>query len=371
MAYHNDDSALEERITQTLIALSAIPSVSGHEERVREYIQSRLEPLLPAATSDAAGNVIARVPASNAARDAGRPLMLCAHMDRVPPGLAHAPVLDNGILYSDGTTNLGADDSAGIALILHIVEELRARATPHPPLLLLFTVGEETGLLGATEFDPTQWGVREGIVFDNAGEAGQVVTRAATYIAFDVRLHGTGGHPGKELAGTASAIEMFHNARYHSGELDHGVSRISVGRIDGGTARNAIAADVNVQGEVRTLLEGEARAELLSGIEESFRQAAEELGGSAEVAFDIHCDGYRVNPREPLLRQWAAACRRRGQRLRTTTSFIGSDASALRRHSRVFTVSTGAMDEHTTREWIAVGPLAEIAETSLMLLSNI
>jgi tripeptide aminopeptidase len=52
------------------------------------------------------------------------------------------------------------------------------------------------------------------------------------------------------------------------------------------------------------------------------------------------------------------------------TTFIGSDASALRAHTRVFTVSTGAMDEHTSDEWIAIAPLATLVETAATLLSS-
>ena len=251
----------------------------------------------PAPQCDVAGNVIARFPSKSPARDDEPPLLLAAHMDRVPPGLAHTPILEAGILRSDGRTNLGADDSAGIALILHIVEELRERRLDHPPLVLLFTVGEEVGLVGAKAFDPRNWGPRAGIVFDNAGEAGVVVMRAATYIAFDVTLRGTSGHPGKELVGTASAIEMFRHARYPSGSLGHGTTRISIGRIEGGTARNAVPAEVRVQGEVRTLLEGEAKTQILARVERAFIEAAEARGGSAEVAFDSHCDGYRVSER--------------------------------------------------------------------------
>jgi tripeptide aminopeptidase len=165
---------------------------------------------------------------------------------------------------------------------------------------------------------------------------------------------------------------MFHNARYlpPPEEMDPDVTRISVGRIEGGSARNAIPVDAHVLGEVRTLLEGQARDELLAGIERAFLEPAEALGGSAVVVFDSHCDGYSVAKREPLLRSWAAICRQRGRPLRTMTTFIGSDTSALRPKTRVFTVSTGAMDEHTASEWIAIRPLAEIAETALMLLSS-
>lgn len=357
-------------ITETMIALAEIPSVSGQEEQVRAYVQARLAQLGVESQGDAAGNLIARVPAVPVERDAEPPLLLNAHLDRVPPGRGHNPRLEGGILRSDGATNLGADDSAGIAIILHTVEALAARSLPHPPLLLLFTVGEEVGLVGANGFDPAPWGAREGIVFDNAGEPGVVVTRAATYIAFDVTLRGRGGHPGKGLEGTASAIEMFRRAQYPRGSLDGDTTRVSIGRIEGGTARNAVPREVRVQGEARTLLEGEARRRLLAEIERAFVDAAESLGGTADVTFDSHCDSYTVDPDEPLVRAWAAAVERRGGAFRTTTTFIGSDASALRRHARVFTVSTGAMDEHTAEEWIALPPLAELVETAVDLLST-
>src|SRR5205823_12899612 len=116
----------------------------------------------------------------------GTPLLLNAHMDRVPPGLGHQPILRDGILYSDGTTNLGADDAAGIVIILEVVRRTLEQQLPHPPLILLFTVQEEAGLCGASGFDSAPWHVADGIVFDNAFEPGVVVSTGAAYEAFDV-----------------------------------------------------------------------------------------------------------------------------------------------------------------------------------------
>lgn len=363
-------ATLETRLTETLVTLAGIPSVSGQEDAVRAWLAGQIEAQGLAPITDEAGNLIVRVPAHPLERDGEPPILLNAHMDRVPPGLAHHPVLAKGILRSDGKTNLGADDSAGIAVILHTLAELRSRTLDHPPLLLLFTVGEEVGLIGAKAFDPTPWRAREGIVFDNAGEAGVVVTYAATYIAFDVLLRGSGGHPGKRLAGTASAIEIFHRAAYPVGVLDGDTSRVSIGRIEGGSARNAVPRELRALGEARTLLEGAERARLLEEIEAAFTTAAATLGGEASVSFDPHCDGYTVDESEPLLRAWMQAQVALGITPRTMTTFIGSDASALRPHTRVFTVSTGAMDEHTSDEWIAVAPLVTLVETALALLST-
>src|SRR5579872_214994 len=96
-----------EHITQSLIELVGIPSTSGHEEHIRAYLERRLASLGILPQVDAGGNLIAALPGE------GRPLMLNAHMDRVPPGRGHQPAIRGGIMYSDGSTNLGADDAAG------------------------------------------------------------------------------------------------------------------------------------------------------------------------------------------------------------------------------------------------------------------
>src|SRR5437879_4721850 len=155
-----------EQLYQTLRELIRLPSTSGHEEQVREYLASVLASRGLESTVDSQGNLIAFLPGE------GRPLLLNAHMDRVPPGLGHEPVLREGVLYSDGTTNLGADDCAGLTIILEVLRRTLEQGLPHPPLVLLFTVMEETGLCGASRFDASAWHIEEGLVFDNAFEAG-------------------------------------------------------------------------------------------------------------------------------------------------------------------------------------------------------
>src|SRR2546423_11942385 len=175
-----------DQLTQTLIELVGIPSTSGHEEHVRSYLEQKLAGLGLATQIDAVGNLIATLSGE------GRPLLLNAHMDRVPPGLGHQPVLRDGVLYSDGSTNLGADDAAGITIILEVVRRTIEQQLPHPPLVLVFTVQEEAGLCGASNFDSTPWHVTDGIVFDNAYEAGVGVSKGATYEAVDGEIT---GHP--------------------------------------------------------------------------------------------------------------------------------------------------------------------------------
>src|SRR6266571_6033330 len=150
---------LADRLCNILIELVGIPSTTGHEEHIRNYLERQLAGRGLSTQVDGMGNLVATLAGT------GKPLLLNAHMDRVPPGLGHRPVLRDGILYSDGTTNLGADDAAGIAIILEVLARVVEQQLPHPPLVVVFTVQEEVGTQGSAAFDPSPWQITDGVVF--------------------------------------------------------------------------------------------------------------------------------------------------------------------------------------------------------------
>jgi tripeptide aminopeptidase len=351
-----------QRLYDTLVEIVGIPSTSGHEEQVRSYIERRLGDLGLAAEVDAMGNLVTMLAGE------GKPLLLNAHMDRVPPGLGHRPVLRDGILYSDGTTNLGADDAAGLAIILEVLTRVIEEDLPHPPIVAVFTVQEEAGLCGANGFDAARWQVSDGMVFDNAFEAGVVVSQGAAYEGFNVQITGRTGHPGKDLSQTADAIEIFRQAVYPYGSLANDQTRILVGRVTGGSARNAVPAHVTVEGEIRSFEPPEERERYKQAIRTTFEQAAQRLGGSAEVTFNPHSMGYVVDENEPLLNVYRSVLAQRGEPLITRPTFIGSDASGFRPTVRVFTVSTGVVNEHSFDEYVPLAPLEQLVEDTLQVL---
>jgi tripeptide aminopeptidase len=354
-------STLPTRLSQTLAELVGLPSTSGQEEQVRAYLAQRLERLGLTSQVDAAGNLIAMLPGE------GSPVLLNAHMDRVPPGLAHTPVLRDDVLYSDGTTNLGADDAAGIAVVLELLTRVIEEELPHPPLVVVFTVEEEVGLHGASAFDPTPWGVSEGIVFDNAFEAGVVVSQGAMYIAFEIEIRGRTGHPGKDLSQTVNALEIFRAAQYPHGSLNNDQTRILLGRVTAGSARNAVPASVHIEGELRSFEPPEARQCYMQAIQQAFEEAAQQAGGSVTVAFHPHCTSYSVDENEPLLLLYQEVLAGRGQRLLLRPTFIGSDAAAFRSRVKAFTLSTGVVNEHSAEEYVPLAPLAVVVEDVLAL----
>ncbi|MDN8954961.1 M20/M25/M40 family metallo-hydrolase, partial [Staphylococcus aureus] len=76
------------------------------------------------------------------------------HMDTVVPAINVKPIVkDDGYIYSDGTTILGADDKAGLAAMLEVLQVIKEQQIPHGQIQFVITVGEESGLIGAKELN--------------------------------------------------------------------------------------------------------------------------------------------------------------------------------------------------------------------------
>ena len=355
-----------DQLYKSLVELIQLPSTSGHEEHVRGYLERQLQMLGFSTRTDSIGNLVATLDGTGTAA-----LLLNAHMDRVTPGLGHMPVLRDGVLYSDGTTNLGADDAAGIAIILEVVRRLNEQQLSHPPLVLVFTVQEETGLCGSNSRDLAHldFQVQDGIVFDNAFEAGVVVSAGAAYKGFTVDIKGRSGHPGKDLTHTINAIEIFHASPYPHGSLYNDQTRINLGLINGGYARNAVADTVHIEGELRSFESPEAVEHYCHALRNAFAQTATRMGGTATITFSTHAEGYQISLEEPLVQTYRAVLEQRGAPLLTRPTFIGSDTSGFRRNNiRVFTLSTGVFNEHTKEEYVALAPLEQLVQDTLQVL---
>lgn len=116
------------------------------------------------------------------------------------------------LVCSDGTTLLGADDKAGIAIILQAVEELLAENAPHGTIKLGFTPDEEIGL-GASHFDVKGFGADFAYTLDG-GDITDYEYETFNAAKSVVTVHGFSIHPGtsKDRMKNALLIAMEYNA---------------------------------------------------------------------------------------------------------------------------------------------------------------
>ncbi|MEJ7338808.1 M20/M25/M40 family metallo-hydrolase, partial [Staphylococcus epidermidis] len=86
--------------------------------------------------------LICTLPATSAKEDVSK-IYFTSHMDTVIPGINIKPqIKEDGYIYSDGSTILGADDKAGLAAIIETIQYLNENEIPHGQIQFIITVGE-------------------------------------------------------------------------------------------------------------------------------------------------------------------------------------------------------------------------------------
>jgi len=125
----------------------------------------------------------------------------------------HLPSLaGRTLITTDGTTILGADDKAGIAEILTLVERLKAENIPHGPLSIAFTPDEEIGT-GAAHFDVNGFGAEFAYTMDG-GPEGEIEYENFNACKAVFEITGFNVHPGtsKDTMINASLLAMEINS---------------------------------------------------------------------------------------------------------------------------------------------------------------
>ncbi len=241
-------------------AFCAIPRPSGHEAALRDHLVGWARSHGIEALVDGTGNLILRKVASPGC-EARQGVVLQGHLDMVcqaNSGTQHDFERDpirvavrDGWVVAEGTT-LGADNGIGVALALAVLEE---PGLIHPPLEVLLTVNEESGMDGARGLTP---GTLRGSALINLdteewghfylGCAGGVDVHASHDCAPEfvpegyalVRLDVAGlrgGHSGIDIhVGRGNAIKLLAEALRDLAAL----TDVRLVALHGGTARNAI-----------------------------------------------------------------------------------------------------------------------------------
>ena len=98
------------------------------------------------------------------------------------------------ILFSDGTSVLGADDKAAISIVMEAISIIIENSLEHGDIYLAFTPDEEVGLKGAKALDLSLFPVDWAYTID-CQEKGEVVWETFNAGKATVRIEGVSAHP--------------------------------------------------------------------------------------------------------------------------------------------------------------------------------
>ncbi|MCD4655779.1 M20/M25/M40 family metallo-hydrolase, partial [bacterium] len=246
-----------QNIISRFMDLCRINSVSGSEARTARYCVQILNDLGLSLREDKAGNAFGGNQGNLIATLEGKltnvpPIMLNAHMDTVESGGEIVPVVSNDRIISSGNTILGADNRAGIVMILEGLRLLRESMQMHGRIEVVFTVGEEVGLTGAQNLDYSLLTARHGFSLDSSG-LGRIAQGAPYYNAIDVVVKGRMAHAAVNAEQGLNSITLMADglAQLSFGHIDNETTA-NVGCISGGLSRNVVPAECHAVMEVRS-----------------------------------------------------------------------------------------------------------------------
>lgn len=111
------------------------------------------------------------------------------------------------VVFTDGTTLLGADDKAGVAAIMDMCARIKADPSiPHAKLCIGFTPDEEVAR-GTKNFDIAHFGAKYAYTFDG-GEVGTLESENFNGGTAFVTVKGVGVHPGSSKGKMVNAIRF-------------------------------------------------------------------------------------------------------------------------------------------------------------------
>jgi len=367
----------ESKCLSTVMKLLSVPGVSGAERPVADEIMRMLH---------AAGVPKGSMKIDHANRRMKMPRMTCgnlivtlggdrrsrrmfsAHMDTVTLVEGVKPVRRGRRIVSATDTALGADDRAGVGALVSGLRTVLERGLDHPPLTLVFTVGEEMGLLGARYIDRKILGrVQCAFNFDGSGPR-EFNLGAPSSDHFRIEVTGKASHAGgaPELGVSAVAAASAAIADLK----DNGwFGKVVKGRRHGTSNIGSFVAEspTNIVSP-RAVLEGESRSHwdpFLNKITSNFKRAFERAcrrtrsadGHRAKASFKSEriYTAFRLKASDPVVKLGVKAAEAAGLEVEMSVGGGGLDANYFNGYGvPTLTLGAGAHGAHTVTEHLDI-----------------
>ena len=245
--------------------LCNIPHGSGNLQQISDHIVSFARERGLEVTQDSELNVIIKAPGTAGYEDK-EPVILQGHMDMVAVKNDDCDIdmkteglrvtTDGEYVWAEGTS-LGGDDGIAVAYCLALLD---SKDIPHPPLEVVITTNEETGMYGAAAIDLSGLKGKKMINIDNE-EEGVFITSCAG----GARVYSKVTMAKESVTGALCKVSISGLLGGHSGEMikcGRGNANIIAGRllknlskaikvnlvsIGGGVADNAIPGTASLE----------------------------------------------------------------------------------------------------------------------------
>lgn len=297
-----------ERVFFYFEELTRIPRCSGEEKKVSDYLVNFAKKHNLDVIQDEALNIIIKKPGTIGYEKAPK-IVLQGHMDMVcekESNIEHDfskdPIelrVEGDYIMANGTT-LGADNGIAAAMCLAVLE---SKDISHPPLEVLLTTSEETGMDGAIALNPESVEGKILINIDSEEEGKLLVSCAGgerdkieipiewenvddSFIPYSIAIRGLkGGHSGMEInEGRGNANVLMGRVLAELKDVE-----FRLVSVDGGSKTNAIPREAKAILVVIPKDEGVFK-EAITKMEDSFKNELKSSDPNVVVEIE-KCNG--------------------------------------------------------------------------------
>ena len=299
-------------------------------------------------------------------------IIFSAHTDTVTPCDQITPIIHGNRISSDGTSILGSDDKAAIAIFIEALYQLHENGTPHGPVELLFTCAEEIGLKGIKGFDMSLLQANYAFVFDSAGKVGKIVLKAPYHLNMKLIIKGKAAHAGIEPEKGINAITALADiiTRIPSGRIDSHTT-INIGLITGGRATNIVPEEASCLLEIRSL-----ESSTIKKYEDRIRKTVKEIStkhkARNKILSKLEYSGYTVPESDHITQVARKAMVSIKVKPEFEISGGGSDTNVLNRSGiKALNLSCGMQKAHSTGEYIYINDLIKGTQLVLSIIDTL
>ena len=365
-----------DRLITQFLDYVKIASPSAKEGNFAKILKEDMESIgfevivddaVPKANSDT-GNLIGYLKGS---KDVD-PIIFCAHMDTVTPCENIEPIIEDGIIKSAGNTILSADDKAGIVAILEGIRYIKENDIPHGDIELIFTICEETGLLGSKYLDYSKVNSKMAFILDSGGDVGEVIVQGPAQNQIFAEFHGVSAHAGLSPEKGISAIQVASRAidRMTLLRIDEETTA-NVGTISGGAATNIVADHVLVELEARSLDMDKLNKQTQHMVD-TIEEAAKDYKSKVDVRVENVYPVFTVAEDEPILQVIKKAMLKTNLEYQPGSTGGGSDTNIFNgKGISTVTLGIGMKNAHSVDECIAVDDIIKSAELVAGIIESI
>lgn len=359
------------RLIDMFLQLIKIDALSQHEKPVADHIHDfltvlNLKPYFDKSSSKTGsdtGNLLCKV-------GSGGEVMFLSHMDTARSTKKVNPLILADRIASDGTSVLGVDNRAGIAVILYALEKALLEKIAVKDFTIAFTTCEESSLAGSLNLEIADH-IKKCFIFDSSLRPGSFIYSSCGAKSFNVTIKGKASHSGlaPEKGINSIAIAAQALSQIKQGRID-AKTTVNIGTINGGSATNVVPETTQLTGEIRSSEKGMVEKVILP-IKEIFVKETSALGAGLVFKDDWDFKPYNIPPETEIYKDVLSVMEKVGLTPVPVDSLAGSDANSLNgRGIQALNLGIGAQNPHGNDEFIFTADLHKSSEIALELMKK-